>query len=423
MNPLSRRSILAAGAAGGALGASTALAQGNNAGNGQNDIPQPIRGDFGGTDPGPRNVTLDRMNPDLLRPPATDIGDVPNLKWPFSLSHNRLTDGGWTRQTTIRELPVSKDIAGVNMRLNPGSIRELHWHTEDEWSLMLDGSARVTCVDENGRNFINDVQKGDLWYFPSGLPHSIQALDQGCEFLLVFDSGAFSEDNTFLLTQWTAHVPPEVLAKNFGDPESAFANIPKHQLYIFKAPVPPPLPQDMISDPEGGVPESFTFKMMDVKPIECPGGRVRIIDSKVFKASRNIAAAFIEIDPGGMRELHWHPLADEWQYYISGQARMTVFASGPNSRTFDFQAGDVGYVPRPMGHYIENTGSEPVRYLEMFKSPRYTDVSLQQWLAVIPPELVQNHLHLTQAALTNLPKRKPLVVSGKPNGNTGAKQG
>jgi oxalate decarboxylase len=412
MNPLSRRGVLAATAAGGALTARVALAQGNH----QNGVPQPIKGHRGGTDPGPRNLTLDRLSPDMLAPPATDVGDVPNLKWPFAFSHNRLTEGGWARQTTIRELPVSKEIAGVDMRLNPGAIRELHWHTEDEWSLMLDGSARVTCVDENGRNFINDVQKGDLWYFRSGLPHSIQALEQGCEFLLVFDSGSFSEDNTFLLSQWTAHVPPEVLAKNFGDPESAFANIPKKQLYIFNAQVPPPLAQDMVADPGGGVPEAFTFKMMDMTPIECPGGTVRIVDSHVFKASRNIAAAFVEINPGGMRELHWHPLADEWQYYISGQARMTVFASGNNSRTFDFQEGDVGYVPRPMGHYIENTGSEPVRYLEMFKAPRYTDVSLQQWLAVIPPELVQNHLHLSQTALTNLPKRKPFVVAGNAQG-------
>ena len=118
--------------------------------------------------------------------------------------------------------------------------------------------------------------------------------------------------------------------------------------------------------------------MMEMTPVTTPGGRARVINSKVFKASANIAAAYIEIDPGGMRELHWHPTSPEWQYYISGRARMTVFGSGENSRTFDYQAGDVGYVPRTMGHYIENAGDEPVRYLEMFTGPRYTDGSLQQ---------------------------------------------
>ena len=85
---------------------------------------------------------------------------------------------------------------------------------------------------------------------------------------------------------------------------------------------------------------------------------MRITDSRNFTVSKRIAAALIEIEPGGMRELHWHPNADEWQYYLNGQGRMTVFASGGKSRTFDYQAGDVGAVPFAMGHYIENTGDE-----------------------------------------------------------------
>ncbi|HEX2943767.1 MAG TPA: oxalate decarboxylase family bicupin [Rhodopila sp.] len=423
MDPMTRRMILAASAAGGTLGTANALAQGSGQGSNQGNVPQPIRGKQGATDLGPRSVDVDRHNLDMLRPPATDAGDVPNLKWPFGLSHNRLSAGGWARETTIRELPVSKAMAGVNMRLTAGSIRELHWHKEDEWSLMLKGNARVTCIDEDGRNFIADVKQGDLWYFPSGLPHSIQGLDQGCEFLLVFDNGAFSEDSTFLITQWMAHVPREVLAKNFGQPESAFANIPKDQLYIFEAPVPGPLSSDMVQDPYGSAPNPFVFKMMDMQPTKCPGGSVRIVDSTVFKASKDIAAAYVEIEPGGMRELHWHPRSDEWQYYISGNARMTVFASGNNSRTFDYEAGDVGYVPQTMGHYIENTGNEPVRYLEMFTGPRYTDVSLSQWLSVIPPELVKDHLRISDDTIAKFSKKKLVVVGSNQNGGTtGQKQ-
>jgi oxalate decarboxylase len=410
MDPITRRRILAT-TAGGALATGSALAQGIP----QPSSQQPIHGDRGASDPGPRNLAIENENPDIFAPPATDSGSIPNLKWPFSLSHNRLTDGGWARETTIRELPVSKAMAGVDMRLKPGAIRELHWHKADEWSLMLNGKARVTCVDSGGRNFVADVQEGDLWYFPSGFPHSIQALQEGCEFLLVFDDGAFSEDNTFLITQWLAHVPVEVLSKNFGEPPSAFATLPKEQLYIFNAPLPPDLKADQVSDPAGSVPNPFVFRMMSMQPITCPGGTVRIVDSSVFKASSNIAAVYVEIAPGGMRELHWHPLSDEWQYYISGRARMTVFASGTNSRTFDYEAGDVGYVPRTMGHYIENIGSEPVRYLEMFTGPRYSDVSLEQWLAVIPPELVKDHLNLSDEVIGRFSKKKQLVVKAPTN--------
>ena len=121
---------------------------------------------------------------------------------------------------------------------------------------------------------------------------------------------------------------------------------------------------------------------------------MRITDSRNFTVSERIAAALVEIEPGAMRELHWHPNADEWQYYLSGQGRMTVFASGGKSRTFDYQAGDVGAVPFAMGHYVENTGDETLTFLEMFRSDHYADVSLSQWMGVLPPELVKAHLNL-----------------------------
>jgi oxalate decarboxylase len=177
--------------------------------------PQPVVDGRGGTILGPRNVAVERQNPDVLIGPVTDAGTVPNLKWPFALSHNRVLSGGWARETTTRELPISTEIAGVNMRLKPGGIRELHWHKEAEWAYMIAGGCRVSILDEEGRLFLDDVGAGDLWYFPAGLPHSIQALDKGAEFLLVFDSGDFSENETFPITDWFNHTPRDVLAKNW----------------------------------------------------------------------------------------------------------------------------------------------------------------------------------------------------------------
>jgi oxalate decarboxylase len=123
------------------------------------------------------------------------------------------------------QLPVATEVAGVNMRLTPGGVREMHWHSAAEWAYMLKGLARITAIDQEGRAFQDDVGEGDLWYFPAGIPHSIQGLgDEGCEFLLVFDDGNFSEEETFLLSDWLAHTPKDVLAKNFGVPESALGH-------------------------------------------------------------------------------------------------------------------------------------------------------------------------------------------------------
>jgi oxalate decarboxylase len=192
-----------------------------------NGLPEPVRDDDGATVLGPRNVALERQNPDLLVAPRTDHGTVPNLKFSFAAAHNRVLSGGWAREVTVRELPVSETLAGVNMRLKPGGIREMHWHKEAEWAYMLAGRARITAVDQDGRNFIDDVGEGDVWYFPARIPHSIQGLEEGCEFLLVFDDGHFSENATFLLCEWFERTPRDVLAKNLGVDDAAFANLPR----------------------------------------------------------------------------------------------------------------------------------------------------------------------------------------------------
>lgn len=372
--------------------------------------PEPISGNLGGTILGPTNPSREAENPDILVPPRTDSGTLPNFKWSFADSHMRLEEGGWARQTTIRELPAAKTIAGVNMRLKAGAVREMHWHEEAEWSYMLKGKARITAVDQEGRTFQNDVSEGDLWFFPAGIPHSIQGLgDDGCEFLLAFDDGDFSEDSTFLLTDWLAHTPKEVLAKNFGVPPEAFANIPKKELYIFQMPVPGPLEKDRVAG-NGPVPLLYSYRLLEQEPLRTKGGQVRIVDSSNFPASKTIAAALVEIEPGGMRELHWHPNGDEWQYYISGQARMTVFGSEGLARTFNYQAGDVGVVPFPMAHYVENIGKTTLRFLEIFRSDHFADVSLAKWLAFTPHELVKGHLNIDESVLAKIPKQKAPIV-------------
>ena len=375
------------------------------------NVPQPIRKDgAGGPDLGPRNVMLDRQNPNMLVPPATDSGLLPNLKMSFSNTHMQLNQGGWSREITVRDLPIATTLAGVNMSLIPGGVRELHWHQQSEWAYMIWGTARITSVDQDGRNFIADVGPGDLWFFPKGLPHSIQGLGEGCEFLLVFDDGTFSDLNTLSISDWFAHTPPEVLSRNFGVPENAFAQLPKDQVYIYPDQVPGSIESQAVQSPYGTVPLTFTHRLLAQEPLVTPGGSVRIVDSRNFPISTTVAAALVEIKPGAMREMHWHPNADEWQYYLTGQGRMTVFGGNGTARTFDYRAGDVGYVPVAMGHYIENTGNDTLWFLEIFRSDRFEDISLNQWMALTPTQLVQSNLNASPELLHSLRKIKWPVV-------------
>jgi oxalate decarboxylase len=299
------------------------------------------------------------------------------------------------------------------MRLTAGSFRELHWHTADEWAIRLDGNARVTVMNPDGTMFIDDVSKGDLWLFPAGFPHSIQGLQpNGCEFLLVFDHRDFSEDGTFLLSETVAHAPRDILAKNFGLDKEVIAKIVRGEsLYIFPADLPPSLAQDRaaIGGQRVQSPFKYTFKMEAMEPTRrTDGGEVRIVDSRNFPVSNNIAAALVTLKPGALRELHWHPNASEWQFWLAGKGRMSVIMNEGKARTMEFNANDVGFVPRVATHYIENTGKTDVMFLEMFKADQFVDVSLNNWLRRLPPEAVTAHLNLDKSKSQRYLQKKSL---------------
>ena len=212
---------------------------------------------------------------------------------------------------------------------------------------------------------------------------------------------------------WMAHTPKEVLAKNFGVPLSSFARLPGKELFIFQAAVPGPLDADQkaAAGKRGVSLQDFAFRTMQMQPTkQTKGGEVRIVDSRTFKASTNIASAIVTVRPGAIRELHWHQNADEWMYFVSGRGRMTVFATGGRARTMNFQAGDVGYVEKTLPHYIENTGDTDLKFLEMFRAAVYQDLSLSEWLTHIPPELVMAHMNIDRATLDAIPRDELVIM-------------
>jgi oxalate decarboxylase len=370
--------------------------------------------DNSSSNPGQENKALLALNPNSNNPPPTDHGDVGPIWYSFDLVKKRMEEGGWTHEVTERVLPSSKEIAGVNMRLTAGSYRELHWNTADEWAYVLYGNARVTVMNPDGTMFIGEVSEGDLWIFPAGYPHSIQGLGpDGTEFLLVFNEGSFSEDGTMLLSEWLAHTPPEVLAKNTGLDASVFKNMPAAPLYIFPGNLPKALAEDKaeIGGAQVASPYQYTFHMKSMEPTKSSaGGSARVVDSRNFPVSRHIAAALVTVKPGGMRELHWHPNAAEWQFWISGKGRMTVFFPVDNARTMDFNPNDVGYVPSNAPHYIENTGDTDLVFLETFAATEFMDVSLNQWLTRLPSEMLRAHLNIDKATAMKIPREKLAVI-------------
>jgi oxalate decarboxylase len=167
--------------------------------------------------------------------------------------------------------------------------------------------------------------------------------------------------------------------------------------------------QTEAADGTGTVAKRFDFKASQMKPTKVTaGGEVKIIDAKIFPVTP-ISAAIVTLKPGGLRELHWHPNQDEWQYYIRGKARMGVFSANARARTMDFEEGDVGYVLQSSPHYIENTGDSDVVFLEMFKSDHYEDISLAEWIAHTPPLLVSQHLGIDEKVIEAIAKEEVVI--------------
>ena len=361
---------------------------------------------------GPQNPVLADQFPSALSPPPTDVDGLPMFWASFNNVHKRIQNGGWARQVTQADFAISTTISGVNMHLSAGGIRELHWHQTAEWSIMTRGRCRITTIDAKGRASVDDVEEGDLWYFPAGLPHSLQGLGpDGCEFVLAFDNGAQSENNTLLLSEFMAHIPPEILAKNFNVPADAFKSIPLASKWIFQGREPGSLAADRAASHVAPGTAPVIFRLSRSEPRHSTaGGTIQIADSDNFPVSKTIAAALVTVKPGGMREIHWHPNADEWQYWMKGRGRMTIFDNGPKAVTMDFNPGDVGYVKKSQGHYIENTGTGDLVFLEIFRADRYEEVSLSNWLTHLPPDLVSQHLNVPVSTIARFPFGGPGIM-------------
>ncbi|KAM0342631.1 hypothetical protein ACHAPU_009361 [Fusarium lateritium] len=362
---------------------------------------------------GGTNKELDLQNPDNLGRQSTDNGVVPNLKWSFSDSRTRLLKGGWTREQVIQDLPSSHDIAGAQQHLVKGAIRELHWHRVAEWGIVYNGSVLISAVDEHGRYQEEVLNYGDIWYFPKGAAHTVQGLADENEYLLVFDEADFDKiGTTFMVDDWINHTPKDILAKNFGVDASVFENVTNPNPYILNAET---AKKNVTDGPAGKLSgnSSFVYRTFqhDPEKIGGTGGKFWKIDSTNFPASKTLAATFVTLKPGGLRELHWHPNAEEWLYFHQGTARATVFIGNAAARTFDFSAGDTAAFPDNSGHYIENTSEdEDLIWIEVYKSDRVADISLTQWLALTPPEVVAQTLNVSVSFVESLKKEKQVLI-------------
>jgi len=335
-----------------------------------------------------------------------------SFKYELEEKAPKIAPGGITRGASAKDFPASVGLAGVSMRLQPGGMRELHWHANAaEWGYVITGSMRNTLLHPDGTSYIDNFDPGDIWYFPKGYGHALQATgSEECHFILIFDNGNFSEDHTFSVTDFIANTPAAIVAQNLGLTLDDVKLLPQGEAYFAFGQV----PDDSSSIAQArSEPELMTvhrYPLHAQTPRVVPGGgKQRVVSQKEFPISATITGSLLELEPGALREMHWHPNADEWQYYISGQAEMTVFLAEATAVTEAFKSGDVGYVPMGAGHYIKNTGTEVCRILIGFNAGNYQSIDLSQWLSSNPQDVLITNFGISKGLLDKMPKNKLFI--------------
>jgi oxalate decarboxylase len=338
--------------------------------------------------------------------------ELPTFKFELEKSQGKVVGGSSAREATVNQLPISKGIAGVSMTLAPGVMRELHWHaTAAEWAFVVEGNVRTTVIDPRGNSETNEFEPGDVWYFPRGHGHMLECLGhKPCHFILIFDNGYFSEFGTFSISDWIGHTPRALLAKNFELPESAFDGFPKDEVYFAQGAVPPEKTPPNL-EKERTPPETHKFRLLAQEPHSVhKGGREWRVGADRFPISKTVTGVILDLEPGGLRELHWHPTADEWQYVIDGRVSVTLFGSHGRYRTETLDKGDVGYIPQGYGHSIENVGETRCRVLIGFNTGHYEAIDLSMWIAGNPLDVLATNFGKPASLFERFPRDRVFIA-------------
>jgi oxalate decarboxylase len=280
------------------------------------------------------------------------------------------------------------------LQLFPGGVRELHWHPlAAEWGFVSEGTCLITLMNNEGQYTNTLVEEGSMWYFPRSWGHSIygQDPDVGCTMILSFDYPQAPTFNDLSISQMISYFPPEVIRENLGVPEDVLATFPKQILIVNSGPKPP----QAVPESSNPLPLSPTYSTDEGTCVQAgSGGYAFEVRNAQFPLSTTMSGAFMHLEAGTLRDIHWHPNADELQYVLRGTMKVGIYGMGGVNDTYTISAGDVGFVPQGFMHYLEAIDG-PVDLLLTFNNPNWTTQELSTWLSISPDFIQARSLNTT----------------------------
>ena len=340
-------------------------------------------------------------------------GDPVTFTASLDKSPIKATSGGWARDITSKALPIATNIAGAHLYLNPGGVREMHWHNSAEWAYILAGHCQVTVVDPQAETEVANYGPGDLWYFPAAHAHAIQAIGtEPCHAILAFDDGLYAEHGTFGLSDWISRLDPELLARTLGLPKDIATRIPTAEVYIKQGEV---IERDSAKSQAVQVLDqtrTHRHRLLAQKPrVKSSGGTIHVASAREYPISTTITGVVTRLNAGAVHAPHWHPNANEWHYVAKGRTRVTLFATDKRMAAAELSVGDCAYIPRGCGHTVENIGSGECEIVGVLDSGTYSEALLSDWLAQAPRQLLANNLGLPEKVFDAVHRRKPTIIA------------
>jgi oxalate decarboxylase len=346
---------------------------------------------------------------------APEAGNTPAAKKEeiFSLTNKKPEryPGGTLREMAAADFPAIPNMASALMELEPGGMRGLHWHkTAAEMGYVLGGRGVLTVIDAQNNSEVGLIKEGDLYYVPVGFAHSLVCLGgQPCKLMLVYDDGITVESNANHATDWIKSERAEILTTILGIPGQPLRQSAAGVPLISKGKRLLEVPQHT-HGPATRAPSSFRFPLGQMTPITSPGGTFVQASKNDFPMSLTMVGARTELYPRGVREPHWHPNADEWDFVISGRAIITIFEGGDHFTEVELGPGDVGFLKRNAAHAVETVGDEPFVLLSVFNADTFQAIGMSGMVIGTPGELIAQNLGIPQATVNDITKEKRFIA-------------
>lgn len=143
-------------------------------------------------------------------------------------------------------------------------------------------------------------------------------------------------------------------------------------------------------------------------------GEIRRLTVDTFPILERISIKKLTIEPGAIREPHWHANADELTYCLGGEVLVSVLDNADVFGSFTVAAGEMFHIWSGSLHHIENLGDAPAELLVVFSDESPVDFSLHGSFGAMSDAVLGNAYGLPAADLAKLPRdtSSPEIVKG-----------